>query len=360
MSGSKSNHSRTSSLIGEKELLLGSDKGETSILSTTVPIEAIVLSAFRPRRYFDPKAMESLVESIEKNGILQPLLVRPLEAEKYELVVGERRYLGARKAKLAEVPVAIRSISAKEALYLALLENLQREDLNAVDETEGVLQLLALELERDLEEVPPLLYRMKNYRTQKSKSALGAAVGGDRLDFDFRGNVSPNGRVDSSRGNVSPDPEFEQIKLVFASLGTNWETFIRTRLPLLNLPAGLLEAVRTGRIKYTKAQAIARVKDEEKRRELLERAIADKWSLSRIKSYIKSLLDPEPEQDSLSERLDSTYKQIKKSLKKDRQLWQDFQNRARLKEILEELDRLLGKAPDSSRAENEDSASPVP
>lgn len=345
MSGKKSNHSRASSLIGEKGVLLGSDKGETSILSTTVPIEAIVLSAFRPRRYFDPKAMESLVESIEKNGILQPLLVRPLEAEKYELVVGERRYLGACKAKLAEVPVAVRSISVKEALHLALLENLQREDLNAVDETEGVLQLLAFELERDVEEVPPLLYRMKNYRTQKSRSALGAALGGDRLDSDFRGNVSPNGRVDFSKGNVSPDPEFEQIKLVFASLGMNWETFIRTRLPLLNLPAGLLEAVRTGRIKYTKAQAIARVKDEEKRQDLLERAIADKWSLSKIKSYIKSLLHPEPEQDSLSERLDSTYKQIKKSFKKDQQLWQDFQNRARLKELLEELDQLLSKAP---------------
>src|SRR5919202_4468060 len=109
-------------------------------------LDTLKLPESQPRRYFDPRAMDELVGSIQRHGILQPLLVRPLgedRAEQYEIVAGERRYRAAREAGLAEVPAVVRKIGDEEAVQYALLENLQREDLNPVEETEGILRLLA-------------------------------------------------------------------------------------------------------------------------------------------------------------------------------------------------------------------------
>ena len=86
--------------------------------------------------------MESLVESVGREGILQPLLVRPV-GDKYELVAGERRYRAAQECSLKEVPVTIREMSDPQAIQYALTENLQREDLNPIEETEGILDLLS-------------------------------------------------------------------------------------------------------------------------------------------------------------------------------------------------------------------------
>jgi ParB family chromosome partitioning protein len=118
-----------------------------------VSIESIHLPGQQPRRYFDPEKLQSLVRSISEQGILEPLLVRPLANKQYELVAGERRYRAAQIVSLTEVPVVIRQLSETEALQLALIENLQREDLNPVEETEGILQLLALKLESKQQEV---------------------------------------------------------------------------------------------------------------------------------------------------------------------------------------------------------------
>ena len=94
--------------------------------------------------------MQALVQSVKTDGILQPLLVRPLGEEKYELVAGERRYRAAKEVGLTEVPVIIGDLTQQQALRVALVENLQREDLNPVEETEGILQLLSHHLEYDL------------------------------------------------------------------------------------------------------------------------------------------------------------------------------------------------------------------
>ncbi len=113
----------------------------------SISLEQIQLPTLQPRRYFDEQALNELVTSIKQHGILQPLLVRPLKGGKYELVAGERRYRAAHTAGLTEVPVVIRELNENEALQLALIENLQREDLNPVEETEGILQLLSLRLQ---------------------------------------------------------------------------------------------------------------------------------------------------------------------------------------------------------------------
>ena len=98
----------------------------------------------QPRRHFDPDELESLAESIRSNGILQPLLVRahPTRPGMHEIVAGERRWRAAQIAKLHEVPVLERQISDREVLELAIVENVQRHDLSALEEAQGYRRLI--------------------------------------------------------------------------------------------------------------------------------------------------------------------------------------------------------------------------
>jgi ParB family transcriptional regulator, chromosome partitioning protein len=111
----------------------------------SVSITQIQLPAKQPRRYFDPEKQQQLTDSIQEHGILEPLLLRQLDNGRYELVAGERRYRSAQILNLKEVPVVIKELDDKQALQIALIENLQRDDLNAIDETEAILELLAIE-----------------------------------------------------------------------------------------------------------------------------------------------------------------------------------------------------------------------
>jgi ParB family chromosome partitioning protein len=108
-----------------------------------LPIEAIRPSAFQPRRHFTEDELEALAQSIREKGILQPLLVRPsAEAgSEFELVAGERRWRAAQRAGLHEVPVTVREVADSEALEIALVENLQRENLTPLDEAEAYSRL---------------------------------------------------------------------------------------------------------------------------------------------------------------------------------------------------------------------------
>ena len=105
----------------------------------SVSVNQISLPPTQPRRYFDSEALKQLTESIKQHGILQPLLVRLVDEGKHELVAGERRYRAATEIGLKEVPVVIRELDDNAAFQLALIENLLREDLNPVEETEGIL-----------------------------------------------------------------------------------------------------------------------------------------------------------------------------------------------------------------------------
>ncbi len=114
------------------------------VAGRTVPIEAIRPSAFQPRRVFAETELEALAQSIREKGIVQPLLVRPVaEANAdFELVAGERRWRAAQRVGLHEVPVVIRSLGDSDALEIALVENLQREDLSPLEEAEAYSRLM--------------------------------------------------------------------------------------------------------------------------------------------------------------------------------------------------------------------------
>ncbi len=96
----------------------------------------------QPRKQFDESALSELADSIKEHGVLQPLIVRPLSSGSYQLVAGERRFRASRMAGLSEVPVIIRELSDAQSMEIALIENLQREDLNPVEEALGYVSLM--------------------------------------------------------------------------------------------------------------------------------------------------------------------------------------------------------------------------
>ena len=96
----------------------------------------------QPRKYFDEEALKELADSIAMHGVIQPLLVRPLSDGGYQLIAGERRWRASRMAGLSQVPVIVKEMTDEEAMELALIENLQREDLNPIEEAEGFKLLM--------------------------------------------------------------------------------------------------------------------------------------------------------------------------------------------------------------------------
>ena len=167
----------------------------------SIAIDEIIVPESQVRQYFDPDKLEQLAESIEQHGVLEPLLITPNK----ELIAGERRLRASKIVGLTQLPVKILNVSDSEAKALAIVENLQREDLNPVEETEGILELLQLKLERGREEVISLLYKMHK------------------------------------RDNNVIISEVEIVKNTFKSLGSfKWQSFVVNRLRLLNLPESIL------------------------------------------------------------------------------------------------------------------------
>ncbi|MFN6567028.1 ParB/RepB/Spo0J family partition protein [Dendronalium sp. ChiSLP03b] len=275
-----------------------------------ISTDSIILTENQPRRYFDSQKLQQLKESISTHGILEPLLVRPGKKNgQYELVAGERRYRAATEAGLTSVPVTVRELTDDEAVQLALVENLQREDLNPVEETEGILQLLSLKLKIDLAQVPSLLYRMRN-----------EVVG-------------------NSNQNVLISSQSQEIQAVFDHLAfITWESFVTTRLTLLNLPSEILSALRTGRIAYTKAQAIARLKDESKRKALLEEAITQNLSLAQIRERLKAALTPKEQPQSLKQKMQDITHRFQKT-----KAWDDPKKQKKLEKLLMQMEAILAE-----------------
>lgn len=109
---------------------------------TSVPIEQLVANPKQPRRRFAQQDLDDLTSSIKEKGILQPLIVRAVANGKYEIVAGERRWRAAQQAQLHQVPVLVREYDDVEVLEVAIIENIQRADLNAVEEAAGYRQLM--------------------------------------------------------------------------------------------------------------------------------------------------------------------------------------------------------------------------
>jgi len=123
------------------DALLGSDSAPRDALAT-LDVEKIRPGRYQPRTRMDRTALAELSASIKSQGLMQPLLVRPLGGERYELIAGERRWRAAQMAGLAEVPVLVREVPDEAALAMSLIENIQRENLNPMEEAAGLQRLI--------------------------------------------------------------------------------------------------------------------------------------------------------------------------------------------------------------------------
>ena len=107
-----------------------------------LPVELLQRGKFQPRRQMDKEALDDLANSIAKQGVLQPIVARKLSSGDYEIIAGERRWRAAQQAGLDRVPVVVRELSDEDAMVIGLIENLQREDLNPIEEARGMQRLI--------------------------------------------------------------------------------------------------------------------------------------------------------------------------------------------------------------------------
>ena len=128
---------------GLDALLAGNDAPQASEELRSLPIESVQPGAYQPRTRMDEAALEDLAASIREHGVMQPILVRPLAGARFEIVAGERRWRAAKRAGLTVVPALVKAVPDQAALALALIENIQREDLNALEQANGLHRLIA-------------------------------------------------------------------------------------------------------------------------------------------------------------------------------------------------------------------------
>jgi ParB family chromosome partitioning protein len=146
-----------SSLIGERELEKNVNK---------IPISDLISSKFQPRKIFEENNLKDLTNSIKERGIIQPILVRKSndDRSKYEIIAGERRWLAAQKAGLHEVPVVITEVDDLKSLEFAIVENVQRDDLNVIEEAQGYKRLIE-DFSYDQEKVAKFIGKSRSHIT---------------------------------------------------------------------------------------------------------------------------------------------------------------------------------------------------
>ena len=145
----------------------------------SLPIEKLQPGEYQPRTNMDPDSLQDLASSIRSQGIIQPILVRPINGQKYEIIAGERRWRAAQIAELSEVPVLVRDIPDEATLAVALIENIQRENLNPVEEAVGLKRLMD-EFELTHEEMAKSIGRSRTAVTNLLR-LLGLSHGAKQL-----------------------------------------------------------------------------------------------------------------------------------------------------------------------------------
>lgn len=197
-----------------------------------VKISEIQPNKNQPRRDFDQEALETLADSIREHGVLQPLILRPVSTGGYQIVAGERRYRASRMAGLNEVPAIIRELNDTETMEIALIENLQREDLNPVEEALGYQELM------------------------------------ERYDFTQE-------EVSRSVGKSRPA--------------------VANALRLLHLPEPVLKLVRDGSLSSGHARAILSAGEPERMNQLAEKTVREGLNVRAVEKLAKKQPKPEPE-----------------------------------------------------------------
>ena len=276
-----------------------------------LPLDSLSVNPHQPRKHFGEDELGQLASSVAAHGVLQPIVVRETSMGRYEIVVGERRFRAAGRAGLSSVPAIVREIDDETTQLLALVENLQRADLNPLEETDALLNLLSVILTRPV----PAVIEM-----------LQAIYDEDR------------GR---SRHSAVAESERAQVERLFVELGRfSLRSFVTHRLPLLNFPDDVLTHVRSGRLDYTKATAVIRLKDETTRANLIAAIFEESLSLREIQQRVANEKGKGGERSTAGHDLARHYAMLGKRLNKSSAL-NDEKKRVRIGKLLAQLEKLL-------------------
>jgi ParB family chromosome partitioning protein len=216
-----------------------------------IPLHRISVNPFQPRTSFDEEALNELVQSVEEHGIIQPITVRRTADNSYQLITGERRLRAAQKAGLKRIPAYVREAGDDRMLELALVENIQREDLDAIE--------VAISYQRLIEEF------------KLTQEALGDRVGKKRAT-------------------------------------------IANYLRLLNLPAEIQTAIREKKITMGHARALAGVEDTAFQLKLFVKIVAQDLSVRKVEGLIQKSRNGDPEKSSSSQEIRSDYETLREHL----------------------------------------------
>ncbi|KGR79878.1 nucleoid occlusion protein [Ureibacillus manganicus] len=198
-----------------------------------ITIDQIIPNRFQPRTVFDEEKIEELARTIHTHGVIQPIVVRRFGEEQYEIIAGERRYRAMKKLNWTEVPAIVRNLSDKETASIALIENLQREELTAIEEAMAYQQLIELH--------------------SLTQEALAQRLG-------------------------------------------KGQSTVANKLRLLKLPQNVQEAILKREISERHARALISIKDEETQSELVELVKEYDWNVRQLEDYIQQLLTPKDEE----------------------------------------------------------------
>ena len=194
-----------------------------------IAIEKIVPNRYQPRTVFDDDKIEELARTIHTHGVIQPIIIRKMDDEKYEIIAGERRFRAMTKLKWAEVPAIIRNLSDKETASIALIENLQREELTAIEEAVAYQKLLKL---HDL-----------------TQEALAQRLG-------------------------------------------KGQSTVANKLRLLKLPQEVQEAIMKKELSERHARALMAIKEKEIQLELMNTSIENQWNVKQLEEKVNEIINP--------------------------------------------------------------------
>jgi len=217
-----------------------------------IPIDQIVPNRFQPRTIFDDDKIEELSRTIHTHGVIQPIVVRTMDDGLYEIIAGERRYRAMKKLQWTEVPAIVRDLSDNETASIALIENLQREELTSIEEALAYQKLLELHM--------------------ITQEALAQRLG-------------------------------------------KGQSTVANKLRLLKLPEEIQQAILTRKISERHARALIVVKDKEVQLELLALVMEHDWNVRELEEKIQQLLNPQQEAEQAPKKARPVRKAISKDVR---------------------------------------------
>lgn len=260
--------------------------------------------AQQPRRYFDEAKIDALAKTFSDDGFKGVLNVRPLGDGRYQLVAGERRWRAARQAGLERVRCIVDEFSDEEALQFGLIENLKREDLSKLEETQGLIDLMAMQLEMSAKQVIKL--------------------------------IGSEGHTDA-RNRAVPNEKITVISQILESFDVDLQTFRVKWMRTLTLPEDLKKAHLENKLSYQTVLQLGRLDKKGERETLVARVINENLSLREVTAEVRNILGKKKQpEDDLVKRLNTLNKLVKaqKIPKQDTR-------RQRAEELLAELEVLL-------------------